>query len=76
MSFPATAGSKTNAYAFNLTYKRVSLGFDLVLFLAGKYSGLVTLADVGTPDTTLLQYFVSAAIEKAEGKPLPPAPSS
>jgi hypothetical protein len=76
MSFPATAGAKTDAYAFNLTYKGVSLGFDLVLFLAGKYSGLVTLADVGTPDTTLLQYFVSAAIEKAEGRPLPPAPSS
>ena len=76
MSFPATAGAKTNAYAFHLTDKGVSIGFDLVLFQAGKYSGLVTVGDVGTPDTTLLQYFVSAAIDKAEGKPLPPVPSS
>jgi hypothetical protein len=76
MSFPATAGAKTNAYAFNLTDKGITLGFDLVLFEAGSYAGLVTLGDLGTPDTTLLQYFVSAAIDKAEGKPLPAAPSS
>ena len=76
MSFPATTGAKTKAYAFNLMDKGITLGFDLVLFDAGNYAGLVTLGDLGTPDTTLLQYFVSAAIDKAEGKPLPAAPSS
>ena len=76
MSFPVTTGAKTSAYAFSFTDKGVSLGFDLVLFQAGKYAGLVTLGDLGTPDTSLLQYFVSAAIDKAEGKPLPPMPSS
>ncbi len=61
--------------AFNLTDKGVSIGFDFVLFDAGQYSGLIGLGDLGTPDTDLLQYFVSAAVDKAEGKPLP-VPSS
>lgn len=76
MSFPATAGVKTSAYAFNLTDKGVSIGFDLVLFNTGTYAGDITLADLGTPDTNLLEYFVSAAIDKAEGKPLPLVPRS
>ncbi len=76
MSFPPTTGVKTNAYAFNLTDQGVSLGVDLVAFDIGEYAGDIILADLGTPDTDLLQYFVSAAIDKAEGKPLPPTPSS
>jgi hypothetical protein len=76
MSFPATPGAKTSAYAFTLSDKGVSIGFDFVLFDAGSYAGLVSLADLGTPDTSLLQYFVSAAVDKAEGMALPSAPSS
>jgi len=76
MSFPAITGAKTSAYAFNLTDKGVSFGFDVVLFDTGNYAGDLSLADLGTPDTTQLQYFVTAALDKAESKPLPPVRSS
>jgi hypothetical protein len=68
MSYPSV-GAASAAYAFNLTDKGVAIGLDAVLFKVGKFISVVSLVDLGTPDTGVLEEFVTEAIAKIEGRP-------
>ncbi len=50
IAFPRVAGS-SSAYAWAFTFSGIRIGFDLVLFSVGRYSGYVTYADLGPPIT-------------------------
>jgi hypothetical protein len=71
MSFPKV-GSQSNAFAIKLNVQGVSLGADYVIFKDGQYAGAIGYEDIGQPDATQLQAFVTEAIDKIEGKPTTP----
>jgi hypothetical protein len=74
MSFPPV-GTKSFAYAARFNVQGVTIGLSLVGFSDRGLAGAVLLEDIGQPDTTLLQVFVTAALDKIEGKPVT-APSN
>jgi hypothetical protein len=63
MSFP-TVGSKSAAYQMIVNIKGLNVDFDIVIAQKGNYLVLVALGDLGPPNTTQLQQFVSAAMTK------------
>jgi hypothetical protein len=71
MSFPKV-GERSSAYSLGLTLTKVHIGFDLVLFRAAKYIGLVGYADIGMPAITTAAAFVKEAVAKAEGQSVSP----
>jgi hypothetical protein len=46
----------------------VNAAGDFVLFRVGSIVGLILYADIGSPDSTQLQSFVTEAINQIEGK--------
>jgi hypothetical protein len=48
ISFPRVGGT-SSAYAWAFTFSGIRIGFDLVLFNVGRYSGYVSYADLGPP---------------------------
>jgi hypothetical protein len=75
MSFPRL-GNATSAYGATISVDGVSAGFDFVIFRVGSILGLMYYADIGQPDPTQLQGFVTEAVNKIEGKPVGPAVST
>lgn len=71
MSFPSV-GTESVAYSLGFTITTVNVGFDLVLFKAGGYDGLVGYADLGTPNITTAEAFAKEAVAKAEGQSVTP----
>lgn len=69
MSFPPI-GTKSFAYTASFNVQGATIGISLVGFSDRGLTGAVLLEDLGQPDTTLLQGFVSEAVDKIEGKPL------
>ena len=68
MSFPPV-GQSSSAYSFTLTVQGINLGADLVLFRFGQTYGAVEYEDIGSPDITQAQAYVTEAVNKVEGKP-------
>lgn len=75
MSFPRL-GNATRAYGATISVDGVNAGFDFVIFRVGSILGLMYYADIGQPDPSQLQGFVSEAVNKVEGKPAGPAVST
>lgn len=71
LSFPSI-GASSSAYTVKLTLTGVGAGYDVVLFQAGPYYGLLAYGVVGTPKVTDAWAFVREAVEKAEGVPVTP----
>lgn len=69
MSFP-DVGSASGAYALSFEVSKIRASFDLVLFRVKSFIGLVGLADVGSPNISTVERFVTAAVDKVEGKPV------
>lgn len=63
MSFP-TVGSQSAAYQMIVNIKGLNVDFDIIIAQKGNYLVLVALGDLGPPNTTQLQQFVSSAIAK------------
>ena len=68
MSFPKVGG-RSSAFAIKLIVQGVNVGADHVIFEVGQYGGAIGDEDIGQPDATQLQGFVTEAINKIEGKP-------
>jgi len=68
MSFPAV-GNESSAYGVTFSVKGINAGADCVLFKVGSVAGLIEYADIGQPDPSQLQAFVTEAVNKVEGKP-------
>jgi hypothetical protein len=68
MSFP-TVGSRSSAYAIDISIQEISAGADIVVFEAGPYVGALLYEDIGTPDPGQAEAFVMEAVAKIEGKP-------
>ena len=64
LPFPRVA-STSSAYAWAFTTSGIQIGFDLVLFETGAYTGYLTYADLGAPAVATVQAFVTAAVAKA-----------
>lgn len=69
MSFPPV-GQQSSAFALTLTVEGINLGGNIVLFKADGITGAVVYADIGTPDITQTEAFVTEAVDKIEGKPV------
>lgn len=69
MSFPSV-GQQSSAYALTLTVDGINLGGNIVLFKVDGITGAVVYADIGSPDITQTEAFVTEAVDKVEGKPL------
>jgi hypothetical protein len=67
MSLP-TVGDGSKAYALSVSADGINLGADIVLFKEGTVDGQLIYMDLGTPDVTNLQGFVTAALQRIEGK--------
>jgi hypothetical protein len=74
MSFPAV-GTRSSAFALDITVQGVTAGADVVIFEAGRYEGAVIYENLGNPDPSQAQAFIKEAVAKVEGKPAvtPPA---
>jgi hypothetical protein len=66
-------GSSSNSYSLHLTAKGFSVGADVVLFRVGEVTGEVFYGDFSPADDTF-QAFVTAAVDKVEGEPVPRIP--
>ncbi len=75
LSFPRVAGI-SSAYAWAFTTSGIRIGFDLVLFGTGMYTGYLTYADLGAPAVATVQAFVTAAVAKASTGSTPPVPDA
>jgi hypothetical protein len=69
MSFP-TVGDASDAYAFTFSVKGFNLGLDVVVFKVGNIDGDIAYEDLGSPDASTVEDFVTAAINKIQGKPV------
>ena len=69
ISFPS-AGQQSSAYALTLTVDGINLGGNIVLFKADGITGAVVYADVGAPDITLTEAFVTESVDKVGGTPV------
>ena len=69
MSFPPV-GQQSSAYALTLTVDGINLGGNIVLFKVDGITGAVVYADIGTPDISQTEAFVTEAVDKIEGKPV------
>jgi len=70
MSFPPVA-SQSTAYSVTFSVDGINAAADIALFRAGAIVGLVLYADIGQPDPSQFQAFVTGAADKVEGKPVP-----
>lgn len=68
MSFPAV-GNESSAYGVTFSVKGINAGADFVLFKVGSVAGVIEYADIGQPDPSQLQAFVTEAVNKVEGRP-------
>ena len=68
LSFPMS-GRRSAAYAETFSVQGVNASQDIVIIDTGSDIVGVSLGDVGTVDTGLLQGFVTEAVNKVEGKP-------
>ena len=66
MSFP-TVGNASAAFAVNLTSQGINIGVDIVLFRVDKVLGDIVYEDIGSPDTSTLEGFVTKAVNKIAG---------
>jgi hypothetical protein len=69
MSFPSV-GQQSSAYALTLTSDGINLGGNIVLFKVDGITGAVVYANIGTPNITQTEAFVTEAVAKIEGKPV------
>ena len=69
MSFPAV-GTGSAAYAATFTSQGINVGADFVIFRnSPSIVGLILYEDLGQPDPSSLQAYVTEAVDKVEGKP-------
>jgi hypothetical protein len=68
MSFP-TFGDQSGAFAFAFSDQGLKVGADVVLFKVGSIIGEVLYEELGPPNTSQLQAFMTEAVNKIEGKP-------
>jgi pimeloyl-ACP methyl ester carboxylesterase len=61
----AELGGNVSADTFTFTVAGIRFSADLVAFDAGRYSGYVSYADVGTPPLATVKAFLDSAIAKA-----------
>jgi pimeloyl-ACP methyl ester carboxylesterase len=73
LSFPQVA-SMSSASAWAFTISGIRIGFDLVLFETGAYTGYLTYADLGPPAQATVQAFADAAVTKAATGSTAPVP--
>jgi hypothetical protein len=69
MSFPEV-GNESGAYSVTLSVQGVNGAIDLVLFRVGSIVGALGYGNIGQPDPSQLQAFVTEAINKIEDKPV------
>jgi hypothetical protein len=69
MSFPPV-GSKSFAYTASINVESLTIGLSVVGFSDRGIACAVLFEDLGKPDTTTLESFVTEAIDKIEGKPV------
>jgi hypothetical protein len=69
-------GTASTAYAINFTVSGETFGIDLILFKTSSTFGALTYEALGSPDASTAESFATAAADKAEGKPVPPLPTS
>jgi len=65
LPFPRVA-STSWAYAWAFTVSGVRVGFDMILFETGPYTGYITYSDLGAPPTATVRAFADAAVAKAK----------
>jgi hypothetical protein len=58
-------GGTPSTYAWTFTLAAIKLGFDLVIFHAGRYDGYLAYADLGAPPAATVKAFARAAVTKA-----------
>jgi hypothetical protein len=63
MSFPAVA-QESSAYQMTITVQGINAGGDLVLFHQGAVYGAVLYADLGEPDVSIAERYVTKAVAK------------
>jgi hypothetical protein len=71
-----TVGSASAGYSINFTASGETFGIDLILFKTSSTFGALSYEALGSPDAATAESFASAAVDKAEGKPVTPLPSS
>jgi hypothetical protein len=71
-----TYGNRSAAFALGVSFEerriRLSTGSDIVIFQVGRVVGMVLYGELGIPPPKLSGSFVTAAIDKIEGKAVPP----
>jgi hypothetical protein len=67
MSFPAV-GDESSAYQVSFSEMGLNGAADFVLFRVGSIAGVVEYADIGQPDPTQVQAYVTEAVDKVEDK--------
>jgi hypothetical protein len=74
LSFP-TVGSSSSAFTVTWSAQGISVGTDIVLFRAGQLDGRILYGD-SSPQTGPVLALTTAAVDKAEGKPVPAVPAN
>lgn len=69
-------GRSSSAYQWKFTLGGIRIGFDLLLFQAGRYAGELTYASVGAPQTATVEAFARAAAAKAQTGSTAPVPNT
>jgi hypothetical protein len=76
MTYP-TYGDRSAAFALGVSFDyaghKLSTGSDLVIFQVGRVVGLVLYGELGIPPVKQSGAFVAEAIDKLEGKAVPPS---
>jgi hypothetical protein len=70
MSFPKV-GDSSSAYAVTFTVQGETLGVDLVFFRVRQFDGELAYADI-SPDSNIVQAFVTEVVDKILGKATSP----
>jgi pimeloyl-ACP methyl ester carboxylesterase len=65
LSLPPIGSTSTSAYAWAFSESGIKIGFDVVLFTAGRYGGELFYIDLGPPQVTAVTAFAKAAVAKA-----------
>jgi pimeloyl-ACP methyl ester carboxylesterase len=60
----ARVGDSSSAYAWSLEVSGVRVGFDMVLFTAGRYVGELVYSSLGPPPVATVRAFARAAVAK------------
>jgi pimeloyl-ACP methyl ester carboxylesterase len=65
LSLPPIGSASTSASAWAFSESGLKIGFDVVLFTAGRYGGELFYLDLGPPQVTAVTAFARAAVARA-----------